>query len=153
VTAPTGDTWTGLTDRELPVAAASAWAVQPGCGGVVTFTGTARDHGAGRTDITELDYEAYEPYAGQRLEAVAAEVRRRWPTAGRVALLHRIGVVAVQEAAVVVVVSAPHRDEAFAAARFVIDEVKATVPLWKREIWPGGSSWTEPCASHAGVAS
>ncbi len=74
-------------------------------------------------------------------------MRRRWPEVGRVALLHRTGVVALREPAVVVVVSSPHRDEAFAAARFAIDEVKATVPLWKQERWAGGSAWAEPCGS------
>ena len=64
-----------------------------------------------------------------------------WPVAGRVALLHRVGEVRVGEASVMVVVSAPHRDEAFAAARFGIDAIKATVPIWKREVWSGGSAW------------
>ena len=60
---------------------------------------------------------------------------------GRVALLHRTGVVALGDAAVVVAVSAPHRGEAFEAARFAIDELKRTVPIWKRESWDGGESW------------
>ena len=67
--------------------------------------------------------------------------RMRWSTVRRVALLHRTGVVPVGESAVIAVVSAPHRDEAFAAARFCIDALKATVPIWKREEWSGGASW------------
>jgi molybdopterin synthase catalytic subunit len=107
----------------------------------VCFTGTARDHSAGRSEVTMLTYEAWEEVAVGRLASVAAELRRRWPAVGRVALVHRTGDVSVGEAAVVVVVSAPHRGDAFDAARFGIDAVKATVPLWKREHWSGGADW------------
>ena len=75
------------------------------------------------------------------MRAVAAAARDRWPTVGRVALLHRTGGLQIGEAAVVVAVSAPHRGEAFDAARFAIDELKRTVPIWKRESWAGGQSW------------
>ena len=141
-----------LSAAPLPVAEAGRWAVLASCGAVVTFVGTARDHSAGRSDVRELDYEAYEPYATDRLHRVAAEVRRRWPIVGRVALLHRTGVVGLTEAAVVVAVSAPHRHEAFDAARFAIDELKSTVPLWKQERGPAGATWSEPC-SQIGLAS
>ena len=67
--------------------------------------------------------------------------REQWPTLGRIVLLHRVGVVPVGESSVVVVASAPHREEAFAAARFGIDTLKATVPIWKRETWKDGESW------------
>jgi molybdopterin synthase catalytic subunit len=142
---PTCDDWVALSRDELPIAAASAWAVLPSCGAVVTFTGTSRDHseaeGDRRQGVTVLEYEAYDEQVVPRLAAVAAELRRRWPAVGRVVLLHRVGEVRVTEASVVVVVSAPHRDEAFAAARFGIDAVKATVPVWKREVWADGSAW------------
>ncbi len=72
---------------------------------------------------------------------MADEARVRWPVLGRIALLHRVGVLAVGESAVVVVASAPHREEAFAAARFCIDTLKRSVPIWKRETWAGGESW------------
>jgi molybdopterin synthase catalytic subunit len=75
------------------------------------------------------------------MEALAREVRGRWPVVGRIVLLHRTGTVALGDAAVVVAVSAPHRAEAFEAARFAIDELKRTVPIWKREAWDGGESW------------
>jgi molybdopterin synthase catalytic subunit len=143
---PEHDDWVGVTAEELPQATASAWAVRPRCGAVVSFAGTSRDHSAGpgeerRTGVTVLEYEAYDDHAVARLATVAAELRRRWPVVGRVALLHRVGEVRVGEASVLVVVSAPHRDEAFAAARFGIDAIKATVPIWKREVWSGGSAW------------
>ncbi len=142
LTAPdTGDDWVALSGAPLPANEASEWIVQPSCGATVTFTGTARDHAAGRPGVHRLEYEAYEEPALARLRAIAAEVRRRWPTVGRIALLHRTGVVELGDAAVVVAVSAPHRGEAFDAARFGIDELKRTVPIWKREAWDGGESW------------
>jgi molybdopterin synthase catalytic subunit len=138
---PEGDTWLGLSAAPLPVAEAAGWAVRPDCGGLVLFSGTARDHAEGRPGVERLEYEAYDTQVVPRLREVADEVRVRWPTVGRIALLHRTGVLAVGESAVVVAVSAPHRDEAFAAARFCIDTLKQSVPIWKRETWSGGESW------------
>lgn len=138
---PEGDHWIALSSGPLPVGTVSEWATLPGCGAVVTFTGVARDNAPGRPGVRRLEYEAYEEHAVGRLEAVASEVRVRWPEVGRVALLHRTGIVDLGETAVVVVVSAPHRGEAFDGARFAIDELKRTVPIWKRETWDGGESW------------
>lgn len=136
-----GDDWCALTSAPLPVHDATDWVVRPDCGGVVTFLGTARDHSDGRPGVEALEYEAYESQVEPRLARIAAEARARWTSVGRIALLHRIGPLAVTEAAVVVAVSAPHRDEAFAAARFCIDTLKASVPIWKKERWDGGESW------------
>ncbi|CAN5836831.1 molybdenum cofactor biosynthesis protein MoaE [soil metagenome] len=133
--------WVDITEAVLPVAVANDWVVVPSCGAVVTFTGTARDHSTDRPDVELLEYEAYTTHAVPRLQAVADAAHERWPVVGRVALLHRVGPVALGEAAVVVAVAAPHRDEAFTAARYCIDTLKATVPIWKRERWAGGESW------------
>jgi molybdopterin synthase catalytic subunit len=141
VLGPTDDTWLGLVDGVLPVAAAYDWASRPDCGAVVLFSGTARDHSPGRDGVEVLEYEAYDEQVVPRLSAIAADARIRWSTVRRIALIHRTGVVPVGESAVIAVVSAPHRDEAFAAARFCIDALKATVPIWKREEWSGGASW------------
>jgi molybdopterin synthase catalytic subunit len=138
---PTGADWVALSPEPLPIAAATAWVVRPDCGATVTFTGTARDHAEGRPGVHRLEYEAYDRPALVRMDAIVAELRTRWPVLGRVALLHRTGLVALGDAAVVVAVSAPHRGEAFDAARFAIDELKRTVPIWKRESWEGGESW------------
>jgi molybdopterin synthase catalytic subunit len=138
---PTSDDWVGLTADPLPVGRAVAWAERPYCGAVVLFTGTVRDYAEGRPGVSNLEYEAYEEEVSARLAAIAAEARSRWPVLGRVALLHRVGTLAVGETAVLVVVSAPHRSEAFDAARFGIDTLKNTVPIWKRETWEGGSDW------------
>lgn len=138
---PDADTWLGLSDAALPVGAAVDWAVLPSCGAVVLFSGTARDHAPGRHGVERLEYEAYEEHVIPRLQAIADEMRQRWPALGRIALLHREGVVAVGESSVVVVASSPHRPAAFEAARFGIDTLKATVPIWKRETWSDGESW------------
>lgn len=136
-----GDDWVALTAEPLPVSEASAWVVRPDCGATVTFTGTARDHAPGRPGVHRLEYEAYEEPAVARMRALISAARARWPTLGRLALLHRTGVVDLGEAAVVVAASSPHRADAFEAARFAIDELKRTVPIWKREAWDGGESW------------
>jgi molybdopterin synthase catalytic subunit len=142
VRAPTtGDEWLGLTESPLPIGVAYDWAVRPDCGAVVLFSGTTRDHADGRDGVTSLTYEAYEEQVTEKFTEIVAELRRRWPTAGRVVLLHRVGTLALGESSVVVVVSAPHRPEAFEAARFGIDALKASAPIWKHETWSGGSDW------------
>ncbi len=135
------DTWVALTDAPLPVAEVTVWAVRPDCGALVLFSGTVRDHAEGRPGVSRLEYEAYHGQVEPRLAALAADARRRWPRLGRIALLHRVGVLSPTDTAVVVAVSAAHRPEAFAAARFCIDTLKATVPIWKRETWEGGEGW------------
>ncbi len=135
------DTWIGLTSDPLPVGAAADWAVLARCGAVVTFNGTARDHSQGRPGVSDLEYEAYVEQVEPRLAAIADEARARWPSLARICMIHRMGPVEITESAVVVAVSAPHRDEAFRAARFCIDALKATAPIWKREAWQGGESW------------
>lgn len=137
-----GDDWVGLTTETLPLEQARVWSERPDCGAVVLFTGTVRNFAAGRPSVSALEYEAYEEEVEPRLAAVAVEARRRWPGVGRTVLLHRVGRLAVGEASVAVVVSAPHRDEAFAAARYCIDAVKESVPIWKREEWDGGADWS-----------
>ena len=139
---PSARDWVGLTGEPLPVEAANAWAATPATGAVVCFLGVVRDHAEGRDGVTGLSYEAYEYVATRRLEEVAAETRRRWPEVERLALLHRVGDLGLSEASVVVVASSPHRAEAFDAARFAIDTLKETVPIWKREHWSEGSDWS-----------
>jgi molybdopterin synthase catalytic subunit len=134
-------TWLALTPSPLPVAEIYEWCVRPDCGAVVLFSGTVRDHAEGRAGVAHLTYEAYEEQVEPRLAAIAAEIRHRWPTTGRIALLHRAGRLGVGTSSVVVAVSAPHRDAAFEAARYGIDTLKATVPIWKQESWAGGEDW------------
>ncbi len=138
---PDDSRWVALSDEPLPVGAVADWAIVPACGAVVMFSGTARDHAEGRAGVSRLTYEAYEEQAVPRLHDVADQVFARWPDVGRVALLHRTGDLAVGDTAVVVAVSTPHRAEAFEAARYAIDAVKASVPIWKKETWHDGSTW------------
>lgn len=136
-----GDDWVGVSDIALPVTEALDWAHRPDCGAVVLFSGVARDHSAERTGVDRLEYEAYESQVTPRLAELAAEARRRWPAVGRLVMIHRVGELVVGDSAVIVVASSPHRPEAFAAARFCIDALKATIPIWKRERWHDGESW------------
>ncbi len=136
-----GDDWLGLTDAKLPIGEIYDWCVRPTCGAVVLFSGTVRDHAEGRTDVTHLEYEAYDEMVVPKLEKIVAETRQRWPDVGRIALVHRTGRLELGESSVIASVSSPHRPEAFAAARFAIDALKVSVPVWKREIWDGGSDW------------
>jgi molybdopterin synthase catalytic subunit len=136
-----GDEWLGLTDAELPIGEMYQWCVRPDCGAIVLFSGTVRDHADGRTDVTHLDYEAYDEMVVPKLAEIVAETRARWSTVGRIVLVHRVGRLGLGESSVVAAVSAPHRPEAFAAARFAIDALKVSVPVWKREVWDGGSDW------------
>ena len=148
----TGHDWVGLTGGRHPVEAALEWAVLPGCGAVVSFVGTVRDHAEGRPGVTGIEYEAYAEQVVPRLRAIADAVRDRWEGLGRIVLLHRVGPLAVTEASVLVVTSTPHRAEAFAAARFSIDTLKSTVPIWKRESWSGGVEWGADARDVVGVA-
>jgi molybdopterin synthase catalytic subunit len=136
-----GDTWLGLTTDALSIGDAYDWVVRPDCGGVVVFSGTVRDHAEGRPGVSLLEYEAYEEQVEPRFIAIAEEIRMRWPAVGRIVVWHRVGPLEVTESSVIVAVSAPHRPDAFSAARFAIDTLKTSVPIWKRETWQGGSDW------------
>ncbi len=135
--------WIGIHPGPLPVAQVLDWVVRPGCGALVVFCGTVRDHSEGREGVVSLEYEAYLEQVEPRLAGVAAATRSRWPMVGRLALLHRVGHLVVGDVSVVVAASTPHRAEAFEAARFSIDTIKQTVPIWKREVWADGSDWAE----------
>ena len=139
------DDWVGITADTLPLGAVAVFVDRADCGASVIFTGAVRDHSEGRPGVRSLEYEAYEEEVTPRLAAIAAEARRRWPSLGRLAMLHRTGLLGVGEASVLVAASAPHRAEAFDAARFCIDTLKATAPIWKREAWEGGEDWSS-CA-------
>jgi molybdopterin synthase catalytic subunit len=142
-----GPDWLGLTSEPLPFGAVADWAVLPSCGAVVVFAGTVRDHADGRPGVTGLAYEAYVEQVEPKLAEVAASAREQWPMLGRIALLHRIGPLELSDVAVLVAVSAPHRPEAFDAARWCIDTIKASVPIWKQETWSGGVAWGHSEAS------
>ena len=142
---PQGEDWLGLHPTSLPVDEAISWATLPSCGATVSFTGTVRDHSEDRQGVTALSYEAWEEQVQPIMSTVAAEARTKWPDLGRIVVLHRTGDLALGEAAVLVVASAPHRGEAFEAARYLIDETKSRAPIWKKETWAEGQDWSMPC--------
>ncbi|MDQ7841220.1 MAG: molybdenum cofactor biosynthesis protein MoaE [bacterium] len=110
----------------------------PGAGAAVLFLGTVRDHSRGR-DVERLEYEAYEALARTEMARIAQQAAERW--GARIAIVHRLGTLAIGEISVAIAVAAPHRREAFEAGRFAIDALKQTVPIWKKEIWTGGAEW------------
>jgi molybdopterin synthase catalytic subunit len=110
-------------------------------GAVVTFVGTVRGANQGRR-VVRLEYEAYEPLALRAFAIIADEVGVHWPSA-RVAVHHRTGSLAPGEASVIIAAASPHRAEAFAACRYVIERIKQVAPVWKRECFEGGAVWIE----------
>ena len=128
-------------EEPLDVAEHAALVEHAGAGAVVTFAGIVRDHAEGRDGVVGMTYEAYEEPARRAMDEIVSEVRGRWPAVERVAVLHRVGDLELSETSVVVAVSSPHRDTAFAAAKFAIDTLKESVPIWKQEHWSGGSDW------------
>jgi molybdopterin synthase catalytic subunit len=130
-----------LSDQPLDVGRVVARVAGPDAGGIVTFVGTVRDLSRGHA-IRHLEYEAYPEMAEREMEKIADEAAAQWPGA-RVAMAHRTGRLAIGELAVVIAAAAPHRAEAFAAARFAIDTLKQRVPIWKKEVAEGGEYWVE----------
>jgi molybdopterin synthase catalytic subunit len=114
----------------------------PAHGGVASFLGQVRDHHDGRM-VRHLEYSAYGPMAEAECARIVAEAEGRWPV--RVALEHRVGTLEIGDVAVAVAAAGAHRDEAFAACRFVIEEVKRRVPIWKKEFYHDGAvQWVDP---------
>lgn len=129
-----------VSSEPLDVPSHLTFVADPAAGCSIVFTGTVRDHAPGRDGVTRLEYEAYEGVVESKMAEVVAEARATWPIL-RVAVSHRTGSLDVGEPAVVVAVSAAHRTEGFEAARYLIDEIKARAPIWKKEHWPGGAEW------------
>lgn len=128
-----------LRGAPLSVDEALSHVTRPGSGAVCLFLGMVRDANEGRT-VVRLDYEAYEPMAVAEMDRITQELAAEIPEV-TLAVVHRIGTLAVGEVAVVCAASAPHRDQAYRACRALIDRVKARVPIWKREYGPEGAHW------------
>jgi molybdopterin synthase catalytic subunit len=127
-----------LTDRAIDVASLTAEVSDPGRGAVLLFLGTVRaslEDG----DVTGIEYTAYPEMADAEFDRILAEALARWPMA-RVALRHRTGTVATGEASIAVAVASPHRAEAYDASRWVMDETKRRVPVWKKERFGSGTA-------------
>lgn len=124
-------------DREALVAAVA----HPGVGGIVVFEGVVRDNARGK-QVRYLEYDVYPEMAVQQIREIVAVAERRWGVE-RVAVAHRVGRLEIGEASVIIVVAAPHRGEAFEACRYIIDTLKTTVPIWKKEVATNGEEWVE----------
>lgn len=131
----------GLTHEALAVQPWVDWASDDPYGAVISFLGTTRSPNKGLA-VTHLEYEAYPGMAEKVMQQIIAEMRARW-VLGRVALWHRLGRVLPGEGSILIVVSAPHRPEAFEACRYAIERVKQILPIWKKEFLPDGSHWVE----------
>jgi len=131
-----------LTDRPIDVGQLLAEVASAGAGGTVAFLGTVR-RSAEDGDIAAIEYSAYEEMAEGEFDRIVAEATARWPLA-RIALRHRVGLVPLGEASVAIVTAAPHRADAYAASRFLIEETKRRAPIWKKERFVSGQArWVE----------
>jgi len=134
-----------LRDEPLDLGRLVAAVLAPDRGAVASFLGVVRDHDRGKA-VRRLEYSAYGPMADLECGRIVGEARERWEA--EVALEHRIGTLEVGDAAVAIAAAAPHRDAAFAACRYVIEQVKRRVPIWKREHYADGTvGWVEPTTS------
>lgn len=132
-----------LTRDPISPAALLAEVASPECGGSCLFLGTVRD-APEDGGVTGIEYSAYEPMAVAELDRIRAEAIKRWPGA-RIAVRHRLGLVATEDASIGIAVAAPHRDAAFAACRYVIEAVKQRLPVWKKELRADGTIlWVDP---------
>lgn len=112
-----------------------------GSGSLVTFDGRVRDHARGKR-VVSLFYEAYEEMARRQMAEIRVQAMKRWPVA-EIAVVHRIGHLEIGETSIFIAVSSAHRKEGFEACRFVIDSIKAKVPIWKKEFYEDGEIWVD----------
>ena len=128
-----------IHESTLDVQQVTAAVAHPAAGAIATFIGTTRDHNDGR-NVTSLEYEAYPAMAVAEMRKIGDTAREKWPIHA-IAIAHRIGVVPIGEASVVIAVSSAHRVAAFEACHFAIDRLKEVVPIWKKEHFDGGELW------------
>jgi len=124
-------------DRDTLVASVS----HPSVGGIVVFEGVVRDNARGK-QVRYLEYDVYQEMAELQIRGIIAEASQRWGVE-HVAVAHRFGRMEVGEASVIIAVASPHRAEAFEACRYIIDSLKTTVPIWKKEVSVTGEEWVE----------
>lgn len=133
-----------LTLEPISPQSAVCVATDPGCGVRLNFFGTVRHQCMGR-DVAALMFDAYDEMAVRELERIEEEAFQRVPSLRSLDIIHRLGRVSPGEVSMMVSVEAPHRDDAFSALRFVVDEIKRRVPIWKKEVSPdGGETWLHP---------
>ena len=123
----------------MNIGACIDWVMSPECGGINVFIGTVRNV-TKEKKVTRLEFEAYEPMAISEMNKIAADVFKKWPVQ-KILIHHRTGVLLPGEVPIVIVVAAAHRDTAFTACRYIIDTLKQTVPIWKKEVFEDGEVW------------
>ncbi|MDN3549043.1 molybdenum cofactor biosynthesis protein MoaE [Mucilaginibacter aquaedulcis] len=128
-----------LSAEVLNIQSCIDWIMSPESGGIDVFIGTVRNATKGKT-VFKLDFEAYEPMAISEMEKIAKQALEKWPVQ-KVLIHHRTGTLQIGEVPVIIAVSAAHRDAAFDACRYVIDTLKQTVPIWKKEAFEDGDVW------------
>ena len=128
-----------ITDQPIDVMSVIKAASSGGAGAIDIFIGTVRDNTQGK-EVERLEYESYDSMAVKEIQKIAEQACKQWPVQ-KYAIVHRKGVLEIGDAAVVVAVSTPHRAESFAACKFIIDTLKQTVPIWKKEVFEDGESW------------
>ena len=130
-----------LTAAPIDIGALQAHVADPAAGAVLSFVGTVRNSKQGKT-VLGIDYEAYATMAEKALRTIAATMLSRWPVQ-RVAIVHRVGRLAVGDPSIAILLSTPHRAEGFEALRYGIEAVKSEVPIWKKERFLDGSVWVQ----------
>ncbi len=135
----TGNGMYTITTGKIDIEQVTAKTIRPEHGATLAFIGTTREWTHGKRTVL-LEYEAYEPMALKAMEQIGNEIAQKWEGA-RCAITHRIGRVNVEEASVVISVSAPHRETCYEASRYAIERLKQIVPIWKKEVWEDGSEW------------
>jgi molybdopterin synthase catalytic subunit len=128
-----------VTHKPLHLQELVDFVTDPEAGAIVTFIGTTRNNNEGRRVIA-LTYDAYPEMAEKELARIGEQAQRNWKIQG-MTIVHRIGSVQITEPSVIIAVSAAHRADAFDACRFAIEEIKKTVPIWKKEVFEGGEVW------------
>ncbi|XP_010006918.1 PREDICTED: molybdopterin synthase catalytic subunit [Chaetura pelagica] len=131
-----------LKSEKLSVDEVSELVISPSCGAVSLFIGTTRNNFEGK-NVIHLEYEAYTSMAETEIKKICRDIRQKWPSVKHVAVHHRLGVVPITEASVIIAVSSPHRAESLEAVTYCINTLKASVPIWKKEIYEDEYSWKE----------
>ena len=128
-----------ITDGAIDVQRVREAVSDPAFGAILVFEGVGRDNFGGR-EVVQLAYEAYPAMAIVVLAQIGSDIAAQWPDT-RTAIVHRTGIVPVGEPTVVIAVGTPHRAECYAASRYALEQLKARVPVWKKEIYTDGSAW------------
>ena len=128
-----------LTDQAIDPRALVESVMRRSDGAYVLFEGVVRDHHEGKA-VESIFYDAYRPMAEKEIDTIMREVQAQFPDVA-LAVVHRLGHLVVGEASIAIVAASPHREESFAACRLVIDRIKETVPIWKKERGPDGEEW------------